>query len=126
MSLTMEEVNRRINYPRRYALALLGPLLVLLTGVLLHYFAIRDPADGGGALDALTDAFYFSLITMSTIGYGDITPISPTAKVIAILYLPVAVLALADAVSDVQLISLRRTIRETVCSHWPSAAHASG
>ena len=41
---------------------------------------------------------------MTTIGYGDITPATQTAKIIATLYLPLAVIALADAVSDVQMI----------------------
>ena len=32
---------------------------------------------------------------MTTIGYGDITPATHTAKIIATLYLPLAVIALA-------------------------------
>jgi len=50
---------------------------------------------------------------MTTIGYGDITPTSTTGKILATIYLPLAVIALADAVSDVQMIGLRRSIRET-------------
>ena len=45
-SLTMEEVNKLINYHRRYALALIGPVGVLLTGMALHYTLIRErPSD---------------------------------------------------------------------------------
>lgn len=50
---------------------------------------------------------------MSTIGYGDISPSTDLGKVAAILYLPLAVIALADAVSDVQMIGMHRYIRET-------------
>jgi len=50
---------------------------------------------------------------MSTIGYGDISPSTDTAKCIAIVYLPLAVIALADAISDIQMIGTRRSIRET-------------
>ena len=50
---------------------------------------------------------------MSTIGYGDISPSTDLGKAVAICYLPLAVIALADAVSDVQMIGTRRTIRET-------------
>ena len=39
---TRPQVNKLINYPRRYALALIGPVLVFVSGVLLHYFFIRD------------------------------------------------------------------------------------
>lgn len=45
--------------------------------------------------------------------YGDICPSSATAKLLAAVYLPIAVIALADAISDVTMIGTRRTIRET-------------
>lgn len=54
-----------------------------------------------------------AVITMSTIGYGDISPSTDLGKAVAICYLPLAVIALADAVSDVQMIGTRRSIRET-------------
>jgi hypothetical protein len=47
-NLTMEEVNRLISYPRRYALALLGPGFVMVAGMLLHFFLIREPPEAAG------------------------------------------------------------------------------
>lgn len=49
MSLTPDEVNRLINYNRRYALALLGPGVVLLSGMALHYWHIREAPDAPDA-----------------------------------------------------------------------------
>jgi hypothetical protein len=40
------------------------------------------------------DAFYFSFITATTVGYGDITPHSVTAKILTMLYITCAMLAL--------------------------------
>ena len=37
-------------------------------------------AVGIGGISTLTDAFYFTLVTASTVGYGDITPQSPQAR----------------------------------------------
>ena len=48
-SLTPDEVNRLINYNRRYALALLGPAVVLLSGMALHYGYIREAPDAPDA-----------------------------------------------------------------------------
>lgn len=47
MNLSMEEINKRIDYNRRYALALLSPLVVLFSGMTLHYGYIREPPDEG-------------------------------------------------------------------------------
>lgn len=38
-----------------------------------------------GAHEQFTDIFYFSFVTMTTLGYGDILPVSKTARVAAIL-----------------------------------------
>jgi len=143
LSLSIEEVNKRINYTRRYALALLSPAVVLVSGMALHYNFIREPLGTGedafrlwasewaasnlGLEDVdaiiamvcpldligLIDSFYWAMITMTTIGYGDICPSSQTAKLLAAMYLPIAVIALADAISDVSMIGTRRAIRET-------------
>ena len=134
-ALTMEQINRLMNYRQRYALALIGPGFVLVSGMCMHYTMIREAPSSAPAplvpslgplealepalsylafdFDGLIDSFYWAVITMTTIGYGDITPSSHNAKLLAILYLPLAVIALADAVSDVQMIGLRRSIRET-------------
>jgi len=118
--LSVTEINQRINYGRRYVLALLSPTIVLLTGIFFYYFAIRIPeeAEPSGVLlgidfAGLADGFYFAVITMTTIGYGDVTPSSPIAKAFGVAYLPIAVVALADAVADLGLIGMRRNIRET-------------
>ena len=55
------------------------------------------PASGVG-LDLVSiqaDLMYFSLITMTTIGYGDITPISPPARILSALQGVVAQLYVA-------------------------------
>jgi hypothetical protein len=40
------------------------------------------------------DSCYFGVVTMTTVGYGDLYPVSDTAKIISIFYAPFAVLAL--------------------------------
>ena len=83
----------------------------LLLGVIwgIGYTLLDAYADGpafrGGAPDGLPlgegSAFYFSFVTLTTLGYGDITPVTPGARALALLeaivgqfYLTVLVAAL--------------------------------
>lgn len=103
-STTSEGSPRKINYTVRYAKALAGPFLMGVLG-----FAIGMLWLGLGAWDSL----YWSLVTMTTIGYGDLAPVRWHEKLMALVYLPLAVTALGDALNEVSLISTRRSIRET-------------
>ena len=42
------------------------------------------PAGAPGTLDAFS-AFYFSFITLCTVGYGDVTPVSKPARMLAVI-----------------------------------------
>ena len=53
------------------------------------------PGTESGSLAIESDLLYFSLITMTTIGYGDITPTSPPARILSALQGVVAQLYLA-------------------------------
>ncbi|RIK18829.1 MAG: two pore domain potassium channel family protein [Anaerolineae bacterium] len=50
---------------------------MLLVGVLVYHWL-----EGWSLLDAL----YFCVITLATIGYGDLTPTTPEAKLFTIFY----------------------------------------
>ena len=65
---------------RRFLLA----LGILVGTVLLVYFdsdGYRDNADPTGVVD-LSDAIYYTTVTLSTTGYGDIAPVSQSARMI--------------------------------------------
>ena len=102
-SLSMRDVNLRISYARRYALCLLAPTIlfgvITLVAGLVHHLPPAACA-------------YFGVITMSTIGYGDFNPMTKLGKLCAIIYLPLGVTALADALADIAAIRTRRKIRE--------------
>ncbi len=55
------------------AAAILGALVYGTVGA----YALREDFAG---LSNLTDAFYYTLVTASTVGYGDVTPLTPEAR----------------------------------------------
>src|SRR6516225_9618023 len=74
----------------------LGPLIALtlgllvLIGVLMWIFERRrrlaaNPSER--AVASLSDGIYWAAVTMTTVGYGDVTPITPVGRFIAVLWM---------------------------------------
>src|SRR5271166_2237044 len=59
-------------------------IIVLLFGIIGTYI-IGQHGGFNVKINNLLDATYFTIVTLSTIGYGDIYPVSPTAKIFVIL-----------------------------------------
>ena len=66
----------------------------------------RTPADVASTTTRMTRALRLR-------SYGDISPTTPYTKLLTMVFLPVAVAVLAQAIADVQSISLRKAIRQT-------------
>jgi len=69
---------------------------VLLTGILVYHWL-----EGWSYLDAL----YFCVVSLATVGYGDLTPTTPLARAFTIFYLIngiVVLLALFDRIRTVR------------------------
>ena len=67
---------------KRIAIALASVLVYLL--LLLGLTTAEGAA--GGSIRTLGDALWYSLVTMSTVGYGDLAPITPAGRLIGALF----------------------------------------
>ncbi len=75
----------------RRVLIAVALLCVTVAIVYLDRDGYRDGADPKGVVD-LSDAFYYTTVTLSTTGYGDITPVSQTARLVnAIVITPLRI-----------------------------------
>ena len=61
---------------RRLRTILIGLILVII--FFGYIFYITEPT-----VESIGDGFYWALVTVTTVGYGDITPITPSGKLIA-------------------------------------------
>lgn len=61
-------------------------------------FTLREDFDG---VNSLTDAFYFTIVTASTVGYGDITPQSEEATLFAVSLVVLGTVSFAVALGSV-------------------------
>ncbi|MFB6152830.1 MAG: NAD-binding protein [Halodesulfurarchaeum sp.] len=75
-------------------MAILGVQLYGTVGA----FALREQF---GGVEGLTDAFYFTLVTASTVGYGDITPQTPFARLFGMTVVVLGTASFAAALGSV-------------------------
>jgi Ca2+-binding EF-hand superfamily protein len=50
---------------------------------------------------SLVDSIYYAFITAGTVGYGDVSPTSPGARLWAVIFIPLAVAAAGDVLGTV-------------------------
>jgi voltage-gated potassium channel len=99
---------------------LLALLLLVATALIVYadHDGYRDAADGDvGPLDA----FYYATVTLSTTGYGDITPVTDTARLINVfLVTPLRVLFLIVLVGTTLEVLTERTREDWRLNRWRS------
>ena len=79
---------------------------VLLVGTLAYHWL-----EGWSYLDAL----YFCVITLATVGYGDLTPTTPIAKVFTIFYVINGVVILLSVFDRIRVVRSQRI--EEIAAH---------
>jgi voltage-gated potassium channel len=87
-----------------------GPLFLgIFVAVAFALYAIEPSTPNGGHFDKLQDAFWFCIVTMSTVGYGDVYPVTAAGRAITgffILFtlgtLGLLITAVSEAVMEVK------------------------
>ncbi|XRQ03353.1 potassium channel family protein [Actinomadura welshii] len=97
-----------------------GFALVLLLSVVAAVYLDRGGyRDGGDGTVSLLDAFYYASVTISTTGYGDITPVGDAARLLNIVFItPVRVLFLIVLVGTTLEVLAERTRDDWRKARW--------
>jgi len=65
-----------------YTLLLFASIVIFISAVLIYVMEANNP---NSPINSLFDAFYWSLVTISTVGFGDITPITEGGRAVAMV-----------------------------------------
>ena len=68
-----------------YLIAIL--LFMLFYVIMLCLLVFFESGRPGSHIENIGDAFWYSLVTFSTVGYGDVTPVTPHGHVIGVIFL---------------------------------------
>ena len=65
-----------------YTLLMFASIVIFISAVLIYVMEANNP---DSPINSLFDAFYWALVTISTVGFGDITPITEGGRAVAML-----------------------------------------
>ena len=113
---------------RNLSPAVVKPSRPLPNAVFFYQAILHVPS-----VDEIIDCLYFSVITITTVGYGDIYPVAPYAKlvcaseiVLGYLLLVLSIGAIASSPEKLSRTRPRRRIRRPMARSAPRSAPASG
>lgn len=124
-----EELQHRVLLPepvagplRQVLRRLLAALVVLAVTVLLVYLERDGYGDSKDGEVSLLDCVYYTTVTLSTTGYGDITPVSDSARVVNVLVVtPLRVLFLIILIGTTLEVLAERTREQWRLARWRSS-----
>ena len=84
--------------------------MIVLYGALAIFFADRYYVTKGSS--GILDAIYWAIVTLTTVGYGDIVPVSKLGKTFALMIIISGPVLLSLVTASVASIFVERKIRE--------------
>lgn len=108
---------------RRKILVFLLALLTITVVFGALMYLVEGPAHGFTSIPA---AMYWAIVTMSTVGFGDITPATPLGRIItsALILIGYSIIAVPTGIYTVELAkSLRPARRDATCAGCGLAGH---
>ena len=79
-----------------FTLAMFASVVVFVSSILIY---VMEANNANSPIDSLYEAFYWSIVTISTVGYGDMVPLSDEGRFVAMLVIIAGISVLAFTTS---------------------------
>lgn len=79
--LLFRELKRFVTNPLFIVITILGNLILLMGAVGMYHLELETNSN----LNSFFDAIYFSLMTVTTVGYGDIVPVTTAGRALTMV-----------------------------------------
>jgi voltage-gated potassium channel len=89
----------------------LGAIIFIYSGLIFQVEHPRNPESFKTFLDAL----YFAVVTMTTVGYGDVTPISEAGRGLTVMMILTGIALIPTQISSL----IRQLVKVTDSQHFP-------
>ena len=76
---------------------LIGAALVILTGIFMIYSIESGQPDS--QINSIVDAVWWTVATVTTVGYGDVVPVTETGRIMAVAYMFFGITFVAISIS---------------------------
>ena len=88
----------------------LSVLIVIVIGAALTMFAERQ--DPQGAITSFGTALWWAVVTSTTVGYGDVAPITPAGRAIAVVLMIVGIALLSLVTANVASLFVEQDVQD--------------
>ena len=96
-------------------------IMVTIIGSVLYFLE----GDVNEAFDSIPTSIYWAIVTLTTVGYGDITPVTNIGKFMSalVMILGYAVIAVPTGIVSASLINHNRKVNGQACPHCSKEGH---
>ncbi len=100
-------------------------VLVISIGTLMYMIEGGLP---GTSFDNIPDSIYWAIVTLTTVGYGDITPVTPFGRFLSavVMLLGYTIIAVPTGIVSASMIQEHRKVNERKCPHCGKGGHEEG
>jgi voltage-gated potassium channel len=102
-------------------------VFVLLLSVILGAMVYVVESDVNSSFSSIPQSVYWAIVTITTVGYGDISPVTPLGKLLAslIMLLGYGILAVPTGIVTLELSRHQHGEEKMVTQHCPNCANES-